>query len=160
MKFIYNYILAKRVCKKYGITFVPVWSFDMWKGKYNYNGGAPKLWCSVFAKEFEAVFFHELGHHRDISKNWKYIYYWYCNKFITNTAVSFKSWGSYSNYYRLLLQEAKASRFANRVMKGKDQDILIKAFRTYSRTGFKQVKSEFLFEMTDYCVKMEKLITD
>jgi hypothetical protein len=137
MQFIYNYILAKRVCKKYGINFVLLRNssvgsngYSMW---WNDNSYA-EIYVNLFYKDFEAIFWHELGHiiyHRS-----RY------NK----------------DHFNKWMQEAKAWRFANKVTKGKYLDISLYCFRTYTQKSFSSVKSEWLDYLVNKVIQLEKLI--
>lgn len=166
MQFIKNYFIGKKLCKKYGIEFSP------WLEKHGYiehwttffGVTEAKVKINLFDKYFTSTLLHEIGHYVDMYKIGSDFGGFKCvgrDKYYHKRidCLELHDWEINGfPYFHLLHAEANASRFANRVGKGKDEEILLKAFRTYTRNGFKHIPSEKLDKFVTLCVKLENRI--
>jgi hypothetical protein len=174
LKFIHNYFFGRAVCKKYGLKFKPLFVLK----NYGYLMPGNKIvGVSIFTNDFKYTLLHEIGHwidmfkSPDVFKRSTYKYEFTPLPFLqmlghkTKIPVYKGLWLSERNmeFTAVLMSEAKASRFANKVLKGKGKDILIKAFRSYVSAGLEQlikIDSNDIGNYMEYCVKLEKLITN
>lgn len=140
MQFIKNYILALKVCKKYGADYSPF--RDINNGSYSATEYVGKVYKKVsvnpFRKNFKAVLLHEIGHLRLWCNKESHMMYFKHQKYgdADYGVCASLTWKG-THLIPLLEEEARASRFAARVCKNtKDTEFLVKAFQTYSNIGY------------------------
>lgn len=139
-------ILALRyVCKKYDLKYC--WKFlgDIgWIGFVEESGSTKYdlISVSLFSNHFWSILFHEVGHlvaKRTLNYQQKH-----CNALNVDL-----EWGK-KELYVLLAEEAVASKFSNRMTKGKDNTYLKKCWHTYTGYAAKVNKSHNLNKYTSY----------
>jgi hypothetical protein len=127
---------ARKVCRKYNLRFVPLWS-KAFKGDasyYHYSGEFFRVRVSLFNEYFYEIFFHEIGHVVYKKTSQPFSLKTFSGKGITRIKGNFRE----VPYFLYLIEEATASRYALRALKklGKcRQDsctVLCKAVSTYT----------------------------
>lgn len=130
-------ILALRhVCKKYGLNYKIKWTGEHGAICWRVTGNEFRYeWIeiSVFAKHFWAILFHEVGHF--VAKRTLQ----YQNKHCMALGQDYK-WGT-TELYTLLAEEATASKFSNRMLKGADNQFLKDCWYSYTAYAAKYTKT-------------------
>ncbi len=136
IEYIKRYILAKKVCRKYGISFVAKLNSEE-DGNYSeYSNGKRVITVSLLQTYFYEVFFHEIGHHLSLKRG-----------FYTTRGFNLKNSSSFSEAKEytfndvavddFLIEEARASRTCIRIInklglvKPDSEDTLSAALNTY-----------------------------
>lgn len=140
IEYIKRYIFAKRVCRKYGISFIAKLSSEE-DGNYSeYVGGKKEITVSLMQTYFYEVFFHEIGHHLSSKRNHNF-----CGTrgFNLRGSVPFAnlSWYTFNDHRTdgFLVEEARASRISLRIMDKlglktiDSEEVLSKALQTYTK---------------------------
>ena len=121
MEYLKRWWFGWKVCRKYGINFNPVYTKDL-IGSYEYNRYLEILGydtniklkdnirVSLFHEDYYEVFLHELGHFMD-RKGSKFIRGNLADKILPNKEPD------YEDYSLRLFLEARASRYALRLLK-------------------------------------------
>jgi hypothetical protein len=128
---------AIKVCRKYKITWNPFCKID--RGTYHWYGivwmtDSPTISTNPFDKHFKEIFFHEVGHH--VAK--RIGYEKKCKEYFNSVPKKEQITMQGHPYYILLDEEAFASRFARKALKGcMDSGYLVKCFQTYTSRGYK-----------------------
>ncbi len=154
-------MFAKKVCRKYGISFVAKLSSEE-EGNYSeYMNGKKGITVSLLQINFYEVFFHEVGHHLSSKRTVTF-----CNTrgFNLRKSVPFANLGWYTfngcMVDGLLVEEARASRISLRIidklgLKTIDsEDVLSAALNTYIKyvlqlPAHKQDKSFWKYHIAD-----------
>ncbi len=133
-EYIKRYMFAKKVCRKYGISFVAKLSSEE-EGNYSeYMNGKKEITVSLLQINFYEVFFHELGHYLPLKRG-----------FYTTKGFSLRGIISEAKEYTFndvavddfLIEEARASRTCLRIInklglvKPDSEDTLSSALNTY-----------------------------
>lgn len=165
MQFIKNYFIAKKICKKYGIDLsVMFTSYGSLTHRIFLGRPQATIHINIFKEDFLPILLHEVGHFVDYYKigtkdyrgtkcrnNLKYS--------VKNIPKLTEDWTiGGEDYWEVLQAEATASKFANRVLKGRNQDKLLGYFKSYIQCGLKIIPSEKLEEFLCLTINLENRI--
>lgn len=165
-EYIKRYIFAKKVCRKYGISFVAKLNKEE-DGSYSeYSNGKRLITVSLLQTYFYEVFFHEVGHYLSLKRG-----------FYTTRGFSLRDSSSFSKVKGytfndtgadyLLVEEARASRVSLRILgklnlkSANSEDTLSAALNTYTKYVLRlpvpdQDKSFWKYNIADIDYALQK----
>ncbi|BDR25659.1 hypothetical protein RVBP16_0990 [Pseudomonas phage sp. 30-2] len=152
---IYNFILARRICKRYRIKFNPFVKLDTGSLQID-NADKITVSVNVFNSNFIPIFWHEIGHYiHHTLVNYKIYLDYYTPICPTH---GYLLYNKTQDFYKCLYSEMFASRFALKVCGAKHKKYLIKCFHTYTSAAFKtNIASQYKFtRFVDFVEKLSR----